>query len=204
MSTTYGNKFIRGMTLVEMIVVVAIFTMLMLAVGESISSFYRFNAYTIAQAYQVQNARRGMEQLVRDLREMTFADDGTFPLARMEDNLVGFYSDIDRDNSVEYVEYELTGTTLEKRIYDATGTPPVYEDTPDETDVLSEYVQNINQNTPTFTYYDEGGNEATATSTVIDIRYIRAGLVVNIDPVRDPGEFTLRSSAALRNLTSGF
>ena len=204
MDTPHRYSSTRGLTLVEMIVVVSIFTMLTLAVGESISAFYRFNAYTIAQAYQVQNARRGMEHLVRDLREMTYADDGTFPLARMEDNLVGFYSDIDRDMSVEYVEYELAGETLEKRIYNASGTPPVYDVTPDETQTLSEYVQNINQNTPIFSYYDASGNIATATTTVIDIRYVRAEIIVNIDPVRDPGEFTLRSSSALRNLTESF
>jgi len=187
-----------------MIVVVVIFSLLTLGIGNSIAAFYRFNAYTIAQAYQVAHARRGVEQLVRDMREMTYADDGTFPLARMEEHLIGFYSDIDRDDSVEYVEYELSGEILEKRIYNATGTPPIYSSAPDETNILSEYVQNENQLVDTFTYYDDSGSLATATSTVIDIRYIDAQVIVNIDPVRDPGEFMLRSSAALRNLTESF
>lgn len=192
---------LRGMTFVETIVILSVFTIVMLAVSESIVSFYRFNAYTIAQSYQVSSARRGMELLVRDLREMTFADDGTFPLARMEDHLVGFYSDIDRDDSVEYVEYELSTTTLYKRIYNATGSPPVYDTaTPDTTLTISEYVQNELQATTTFVYYDGMGLEATPTSTVTDIQYIEAKIIVNIDPARDPGEFMLRSSAALRNL----
>ena len=85
---------IQGLTLVETIVVVTIFSLLMIGVANSIAAFYRFNAYTIAQAYQVAEARRGVERLVRDVREMTYADDGTFPLARMEEHLIGFYSDI--------------------------------------------------------------------------------------------------------------
>lgn len=193
-----------GFTFVEMIVVLTLFSILMLAVTGSISSFYSFNAYTISQAYQVQEARRGMTRLVRDVREMTYADDGTFPLARMEDDLIGFYSDIDRDDSVEYVEYELSGTVLQKRVYNATGTPPTYPGTPDETQTLSEYVQNALQGTPTFVYYDANGDETTATSTVTDVRYVQAEIIVNIDPTRDPGEFVLRSSAALRNLTEDF
>ena len=194
----------RGLSFVEALVIVALFTILMLAVMASISAFYSFNAYTISQAYQVREAKRGVELLVRDVREMTYADDGTFPLARMEDNLIGFYSDIDRDDSVEYVEYELGGTVLQKRIYNATGTPPDYPGTPDETHTISEYVRNGEQSVETFTYYDATGSETTATSTVTDVRYVEAELIVNIDPIRDPGEFMLRSSAALRNLTEDF
>jgi type II secretory pathway component PulJ len=189
-----------GLTLVETLVMLSIFTILMLAVMQTVASFYRFNAYTVAQAYQVDHARRGIEFLVRDIREMTYADDGTFPLAVMEDNRIAFYSDIDRDDSVEYVEYELTGTILEKRIYDAAGMPPTYDETPEETRIISEYVQNLAQATTTFTYFDTDGNPASATSTVTDIKYVETKIIVNIDPVRDPGEYMLRSSAALRNL----
>jgi len=131
---------------------------------------------------------------------MTFADDGTFPLVSMEEHTLGFFSDIDRDNSVEYIEYSLATTTLEKRIYGATGNPPVYSATPESTHILSEYVQNLNQGVSTFVFFDQNGNEAVATTTVTDIMYIEAAIVVNIDPIRDPGQFTLRSSAALRNL----
>ena len=192
----------RGMTFVEMIVVLSIFAILSVAVLTAIASFYQYNAYTIAQAYQVNNARRGVEFLVRDLREMTFADDGAFPLISKSTHDISFYSDIDRDDSVEYIEYELiSSTTLHKRVYNATGTPPVYNlSTPDNDFILSEYVQNIVQGTSTFSYYDTNGEPATATTTVIDVRYVQAQIIVNIDPIRDPGQYMLRSSAALRNL----
>jgi prepilin-type N-terminal cleavage/methylation domain-containing protein len=197
------KKADRGLTLVETIVTVALFTILMTAVMGTISSFYRYNAYTLAQAYQLSNARRGVEFLIRDIREMTFADDGTFPLAVMDDHRIGFYSDIDRDDSVEYVEYELSSTTLMKRVYNATGTPPTYDTmSPDEVFTLSEYVQNEIQGADTFIYFDGIGQPAVATTTVTDIRYIEVQVIVNIDPVRDPGQFMLRSSAALRNLKS--
>jgi len=191
----------HGFTLVEAMIVVFIYTLVMFAVFQSITAFYKYNAYSLAQSYQVNHAKRGMDILVRDIREMTFADDGTFPLAVMEDNLIGFYSDVDRDDSVEYIEYELVAsTTLVKRIYGATGTPPVYSATPEETHILSEYVQNINQGTSTFYYYDSDGSVATASTTITDIVYVAAQIIVNIDPVRDPGQFMLKSSAALRNL----
>ena len=192
----------KGMTLVEMLVVVALFTILMLVVTNSIAAMYKYNAYTFAQAYQVQNARNGMQSLIRDVREMTFADNGTFPLAIMEPYKIGFYSDIDRDDSVEYVEYELiAATTLTKQIYNATGSPVQYDlSASDETYQLSEYVQNFTQGSSTFRYYDNAGTEVTNSNNITDVRYVTAEIIVNIDPVRDPGEFMLRSSAALRNV----
>lgn len=189
------------MTLAEAMVAIAIFTMISLVTVEAIVTFYRHNAYTIAQANQVMHARRGVEFMVRDLREMTYADDGSFPLVTMDEHAVAFYSDIDRDNSVELVEYRLASTTLTKYVYDATGFPPTYDtDAPSQTLIISEYVQNQNQGESTFAYYDENGAPTTATSTVTDVRYISVLTVINIDPLRDPGQFTLRSSASLRNL----
>jgi prepilin-type N-terminal cleavage/methylation domain-containing protein len=194
-----------GFTLVETLAVIALFTILSGVLLNTIVSFYHFNAYTIAEAYQVDNARKGVEALVHDAREMTYADDGSFPLVTMKDNKMGFYSDIDGDGSAEYVEYELNGTTLKRRIYNATGTPPVYDTgTPDETDSLSEYVQNDAQNVPAFVYYDNNGDLATSTTTVTDIRYVGVQVIVNIDPIRDPGQYMLRSSAALRNIINTY
>lgn len=191
----------KGLSMVETIVVIALFSILSLAVSESVASFYRLNAYTLEQAYQVDHARNGVKQLVRDLREMTFADNGTFPLVIMEESEIGFYSDIDRDDSVEYIEYELVGTTLEKRIFNATGTPSVYDfSAPETTLTISEYVQNDIQAIPIFVYYDGMGNPASATTTITDIVYAEISIIVNIDPIRNPGEYMLRSSASFRNL----
>ncbi len=200
-TTSYEKAFLTGFSLIEMLVVIALTTLVSGALISGIVAFYRYNDYAIAQAYQVSYARQGVDLMVRDLREMTYADDGTFPLVSMSSTSVSFYSDIDRDNSVEYVRYRLASTTLIKNIYDASGTPPVYSTTtPNATTTLSEFVQNSLQNIPIFTYFDEQGNEAVPTTTITDIRYIGVSVIVNIDPIRDPGQFMLESSAALRNL----
>lgn len=208
MCNVLKNKYhlhTNGFSFVESLVVIALVTLLMAAIGNTIVSFYRFNAYTIEQAYEISNARRGAKALVRDIREMTFADNGTFPLAIKEDHRIGFYSDIDRDDSVEYVEYELATTTLEKRIYNATGSPPVYDTTsPDTVHIVSEYVHNLTQASTTFQYYDETGALASSTTPVTEIRYVEIQLVVNIDQNKNPGEFLLRTSAAFRNLRDNY
>lgn len=189
----------------EALVVIAIFTALSLAITTTIGNLYQTNAYTLEQAHEVNNARRGIERAVRDIREMTYGDNGTYPLVEAGTSTIGFYSDIDRDQSVEFVRYRLTGTTLYKLVYNATGTPLTYgTTTPDERYTISEYVRNIAQATSTFRYYIEGGSPATATTTITDIRYVEMTAIINIDPNRSPGEFMLRSSATPRNLKTTF
>lgn len=192
---------IAGMTLVEMVIAIGIYTILMLAVMTSVASLYRSNAYAIEQSGEVDSARRGVTQWNRDVKEMTTAEDGTWPIAIIEQHRLGYYSDTDQDDSVEYVEYILATTTITKYTYNPTGTPATYDLTsPDSEETLSEYVQNINQATSTFFYYDNNGAALASTSPLIDIRFIQMQVIVNIDPDRNPGEFMLRSSLAPRNL----
>ena len=189
------------MTLVETIVAIGIYTVLLLAITTSITALYQYNSYAFAQADEIDNARRGMTQWNRDAKEMIQAEDGTYPLVTVEEHRLGYFSDTDQDETVEYVEYILASTTLTKYTYNATGTPVAYDfTTPDTEEILSLYVQNINQSTSTFYYYDDMGNQLSSTSPIVDVKYIRAQIIVNIDPFRSPGEFMLRSSIAPRNL----
>ncbi|MCD5381028.1 MAG: prepilin-type N-terminal cleavage/methylation domain-containing protein [Candidatus Pacebacteria bacterium] len=191
----------QGMTLVEVVVVVGIFTVLSLGISTSVTSLYKNNSYAISQAEEIDNARRGMTQWNRDVKEMTTAEDGTYPVAVIEEHRFGYYSDTDQDSSVEYVEYVLATTTLTKYKYNATGTPAAYSTTtPDSIETLSLYVQNINEATSTFTYFDNAGLQLSSTSPIVDVKYIKAQIIVNIDIARSPGEFMLRSSVAPRNL----
>ena len=191
----------KGMTLVEMLIAIGIYTVLLLAINNSITSLYQNNAYALEQANEVGNARRGVTQWNRDAKEMITGEDGTWPVAVIGEHRLGYYSDTDQDDSVEYVEYILAATTLRKFTYNPTGSPATYDlTTPDSEEILSEYVQNIEQATSTFFYFDNNGTQLTSTSPVIDVRYMQMQVIVNIDPDRNPGEFMLRSSLAPRNL----
>ena len=162
-----------------------------LVIYTSIFNIYRANSYTIEQSYEVDHARRGLETWLTDVREMTYADDGTFPVAVMEAHRLGFYSDVDKDSTVEYVEYLLSTTTLYKRIFEPIGYPPVYNlVTPTKVEILSEYVQNLLQATSTFKYFDNSGTQLVAPSGLLtDVRYLEAQAIVNIDPLRSPENF---------------
>ncbi len=191
-----------GFTLLEMIMVIAINTILLAAIMGSVTQIYKNNSYTFEQANEIEAARRSIGIWVRDAREMTLGADGSYPVAVLQNNKMGFYSDIDRDSNVEYVEYTLSTTTLTKKTYNPVGTPPVYSTTtPDTTDILSIYVQNGLQGVPVFTYYSATGTVLASPSAMLtDMRYVVMKVIVNIDPTRSPGEFMLHASAAPRNL----
>lgn len=190
-----------GMTLVEMLVVVGLFSLLTIMIFGFAQSFYQTHSYISSQAEEVDYARRGITTLTRDLREMTYAENGTFPVAEIDEHLLGFYSDVDKDDTVEYMEYELSSTTLYRRIYNPSGSPPTYDfDTPDTTETMSEYVQNILQSTSTFYYYDSAGVKLASTSLLTDVRYIEAHIIVNVNPIQAPGEYMLRTAVAPRNI----
>ena len=189
----------RGYTLVEMLIVIGITTTVTLVVMNAILTFYRLNTNTFEQTVQVDQARKGIEYVVRDLREAAYADDGSFPVVAAGTTSVTFYSDTDRDVSAEKVRYFLSGTTLKKGVVNATGTPPAYTDA-EQISTVAEYVRNAEQGIPVFRYYNASSTEVAAGATTTSIVFVTVDLVVNVDVNRLPGQFTLHSSATLRNL----
>lgn len=179
-----------------MIVTIAIFSLIMVAIIDSVLFFYRANNSSLEQSMQVHSARRGAELLVQNIREATFADDGSYPVNDIATSSITFFSDTEGDSSVERVSYTLEGTTLFRTI-----TPAPYTGT-GATSVVSDYVRNTEEGVSLFRYYDINGDEIVDFSETGRVRSVTIDLVVNIRPVRAPHEFTLRSSATIRNLKS--
>jgi len=190
-----------GFTLTEVIMVIFITSLLMLVITNSIVSIYQTNAYALAQASEVDTARRGVQAWIKDARELDFGANGAYPIVIAEPHRFGFYADIDPDAITEYLVYELASTTFYRRVYKASGFPAAYDLATPQIFTMSEFVQNELNGIHTFTYYNNAGVEITnPTAQLTDIRYIRMNMIVNIDPLRSPGEFMLQGSAAPRNL----
>lgn len=95
----------RGFTLIEAIVTIAIFIFALGAVIGFIVMGYRGQAYALQQSVAINEARRGIETMVKELREAKMGDDGSYILAKAEDYEIIFYSDIDKDGATERVRY---------------------------------------------------------------------------------------------------
>lgn len=189
-----------GITFIESLVWVAVFVVSMMALIVSLLSFYKANTYTLAQAGAVSDARRSIEHLVQELREVTYASDGAYPMATLASSSVTFYANIDEDSLVERVRYYIVGAELRKAVLKPTGSPLTY--TGVEVDsLISPYIRNVEQVQDTFTYFDTEGAVITDYTDIAAVRFVRIDMVVNISPDKLPNELTIRSSATLRNLT---
>lgn len=186
----------KGFTLTETIVVIGISTLVLLAVIGFIYYFYRTSGYNLSQMAAVNSARRGMEIMVREIREATFSDEGSYPVKQAGSDSFTFYSDIDKDDNVERVRYFLENNILNKGVLKATGSPPQYQEENEQVKILSRNIRDEG----IFTFYNKENLEIEELEILADIRLIQIQLVVNTDPNRPPGEFTLISNAQLRNL----
>jgi len=188
-----------GFTIIETLTTIAITVLALGAVSWAIISFYRANGYIIQQAIAVDNARRGIEMMIQEIREASYSDTGAYPIVSVSNTELIFYSDIDRDNNVERVRYTLNGSILERGEIEAAGDPLVYDESNEITGVLSEYVRNSAAQ-PLFIYFDSSGNEITDLDNVNKITLVKINLIVDVLEDRVPEEFILKSTAQMRNL----
>ena len=97
----------KSFTLVETIIVITIFSLTILALFGMIMNLYRTHDYSIQQATAIDEARRGIEKMVREIREAKIGEDGSYPIEYAGDKEFIFYADIDKDNEIERVRYSL-------------------------------------------------------------------------------------------------
>jgi len=97
----------KGLTLIETLVVVAIFTILMAAVSALIILTYRIQSYTWQQSIAMDEARKGVETMIKEIREARLGEDGSYVIEKAGDKEFVFHSDIDNDGKTERVRYFL-------------------------------------------------------------------------------------------------
>lgn len=199
MKNLYSRQSSGGLTIIETLVWIAIFTATMIAIVMTLLYFYRTNAYTIEQAHAVSEASRGLENTMRVIREGAYSSQGAFPIVSIAANDFVFYADVDNDALIERVHYYLSGTNLMRGVTEATGNPPDYT-TPETPSTVAAYVRNAEQSVSVFRYFDELGSEITNYTNWTSVRFVTVTLVVNINVAALPNELRLQSSAAIRNL----
>lgn len=187
------------MTLLEALVSIAIFAVVMGAISDAVLTFYRSSNFAIEEAAAVSSAQRGVDSMVRTIREAAYSSIGGYPVVSMATSSFTFYANTDSDSAIERVHYYISGTGLYLAILDPVGDPPAYTGTENAT-LISDNVKNASQNVNLFTYYDVNGAQITDMTKVANVRFVSVNLVTDIDPNRAPTLTTIRSSAALRNL----
>lgn len=195
----------KGISIVETIVMIAVFALSLAALSVFILNSYRTYSYNFQQISAINEARRGIETMVKEIREARTADDGSYPLAEAGDFQFIFYSDIDSDVVIERVRYFLDGTDFKKGVIKPTGDPPQYDLGNENVWVLSRHVRN-GTTSPVFTYYngdwpaDIINNPLPTLTRLSETKLMHIYLKVNVDPGRPPDDFELESETQIRNL----
>ncbi len=189
----------KAFTLAETVVVVSILGIVGVALSTMIVFFYRSNAYLLEQTTAVDSANRGLEYAYKDMREASYGENGSYPIASAATSTITFYSDVDGDGPVEKVRLYLTNDTFYRGVTNAAGNPPSYTGQPETVSTISTYVKN-GTSTPILHYYTEAGAELTGTIDIAEIRSVRIQLNVDLNPLRAPNIISLERTATLRNL----
>lgn len=97
----------KSFTLIETVVVIFVFALIMGAVSGAVVMLYRTYGFTWEQSLAIDEARRGIETMVKEIREARTGEDGSYSIELAGDKELIFYSDIDNDSRTERVRYFL-------------------------------------------------------------------------------------------------
>jgi hypothetical protein len=100
----------KSFTLVETIITIFIFSLAMGAIFGSIFMLYRTHGSTFEQSLAIDEARKGIETMVKEIRMAKEGENGAYPIEYAGDKEFIFYSDIDGDGRIERVRYFLAQT----------------------------------------------------------------------------------------------
>ena len=195
--TNTNHRKGAGFTLIETIVTIMIFTLVMGVIAGFIVVGYRTQSYTFQQAVAIDEARKGIETMVKEIREARAGDDGSYIIEKADDFEFIFYSDIDKDEATERVRYFVEGTDFKKGVTEPSGWPIKYHSENEEIFILSQHVRN---QPSIFRYFDGDHNELSSPARLKDTKLMRVYLVINVNPARSPRDFELESDVQIRNL----
>jgi prepilin-type N-terminal cleavage/methylation domain-containing protein len=195
-------KFNSGLTLVEILLAVVIFSFLTLAAFSLISDYNKTTNLLTSQLALQNDGRNSLSQIVNDLRRINRGSNGAFAIDSATADSFIFYSNIDDDSYFEKVEYFISGNELKKSVIKPSGSPLVYDPANEITTVLSN--KNANGATALFSYYDStyaGTGAALALPVDITvIRFIKIDLVLDDKPLAPVAPLTMEAKVTLRNL----
>lgn len=189
----------NGFTLIQVIVSIAVFTILLLAMNRLFVSIYKEQKVTVGMIERTNNANRLLAIMSEELRQANRSKAGDYLLGTAGADVLGFYSDIDTDGEVEKVSYFRDGSQLKKRVIEPGSLP--YYGAAGTTTVVSSQV--ANGTVPLFTYYD--GNYLTSGSALTppvlpaEVRVVGIHLELDTPASMSASKLTADTKIRLRN-----
>lgn len=203
MKNNYFQNLQTGFTVVEMIVVVAIFAMISLAVANFQRSIFQTSSTVSGSLTTSYDARVILRTMTRELRTSSVGSNGSYPLVQAATSSITFFADIDSDNVREQVRYFLVGTNLRKGVIKPSGSPLSYVPANESVATIATNIRN-STSTPLFQYFSSSYDGTTAALTnpvsITAVRLVKINLTLDVDIRKAPVSRTYTSQVSLRNL----
>jgi len=195
-------KYSKGLTLIEMLVSMALISLLSLAVV-GLQFVISQNQIIIWRSYtNVDDANVSVSSFVREVRASRSGENGAFTIESANDNSLTFYSDVDYDGLTEKIRYSRNENVLEKGIINPVGYPATYPADQERVRILSENIQNDTD--PIFYYYNEDWPEDDINNPLLtptdpsDIKLIKIYLILNNIDNEPEHDYILESFTSIR------
>ena len=200
------TAFRRGLTLVETLVAIGIFTMGLSGFSILFVRIWNSNSYTMEMGQSAMAVSQGVNRIVDYLRSARQADNGAYPIKSATENDLVVYSDYDRDGTTERLHFYRSGQDVLMGVRNPIGTmPKTYPSGDEQTIKIAGSIMNASDE-PIFEYYDgsyvgdSGQPSLDIPVDVSQVRLVKILLRINIDPNRAPDNIEIRSFVELRNL----
>ena len=191
-----------GFTLLEMLVSIAIFSLLVLGGSIILVKGIRYNNIIWDQLESQSDIRRVLFDVANTIRKAEQSSNGAFAIESADDYELVFYANVDSDSSREKVRYFLENNSLKKGVtkIDDNFAYSGLEDV----DVLANYVVNFSDGLSLFYYYDENfsgvEDPLSIPIDVTKIKLIKIDLKIEKNPDSSPVPLTVSTFAQIRNL----
>jgi len=201
------SKFFLGLSLVEVMVAISIFTICIAGFSLLFVKSMKSNSYILEKGQNSLAVSRGTTNMVEFIRKAKQGDNGNYAIVTAEENNLVIYADYDSDGIAERLHFYLEDQKIKMGIVKPTGTvTKTYQSGDQEIKILADHIVNKEED-KLFNYYNRDypadliNNPINiATSDISNIRMVEIFLKINIDPNRGPENDEMRSFVEFRNL----
>ncbi len=193
---------IKGMTLVELLIALAIFMIVIVTVGAFEVNVFSYQGSVSGSFTTAQDAQILLKTILTELRSAAPGANGAYPIITAGTSSLSFFSDPDNDGLTEEITYSYIQNTLYRAVIVPTGTPYSYSTSNQSTSSLLTNVANT-ASTSIFEYYDQNytgtSSPLSVPVNIPSIRLIQINLTLDTNQSKLPAR-TYTTQVSLRNL----
>ena len=203
-----------GMTIVEMMIAIAIFTIGITGFTQLFVNSWKNNHFVFEMGQTSATVSQGLSTIGDYIKRVRQGDNGAYPIILARDNELTVYCDYNKDGTTERLHFYKEAYTYNGNSFyrimmgiriPSTTLPKTYASGDASVVTVINNIMN-DTSTPIFYYFDRnyaGASGQLALSTpanITDVRLVKVYLKINIDPNRAPDNIEMQSFNEMRNL----